>query len=236
MTAHLLANRPAEPVVQFQEQIDDLMLEAKNYLDGEPIANEQQATAVSSLLSRLRRIGKDADEARKLEAKPFDEGKAGVQAKWRPIADAVDLASSTAKQALAPWLVKVEERQREEAAKLQAEADRIAVVAREKVRGSSGNLEARADAELLLKAAAHTQKEAVRADKAKALAKGGERAVGLRSHFTAEITDAVAFGKWAWEHRRQDYMQFLQTLADQECRHGNRAISGLSVKEERRAV
>jgi hypothetical protein len=60
----LLANMPADPAVLFKEEVDDLLLEARNYLDGEPIANEEQANAVSSLLNRLRRVAKDADEAR----------------------------------------------------------------------------------------------------------------------------------------------------------------------------
>jgi hypothetical protein len=57
-----LANAPLDPATLFGEEIDDLMLEARNYLDGEPIANEQQAEAVSSLLNRLRRVANDADE------------------------------------------------------------------------------------------------------------------------------------------------------------------------------
>jgi hypothetical protein len=92
------------------------LLEARNYLDGEPIANEDQAKRYPALLNRLRRVANDADDARKDEKRPHDEAAKAVQAKWKPILDKADLwRQPTAKQALAPWLQQVEEKQREEA-------------------------------------------------------------------------------------------------------------------------
>jgi hypothetical protein len=92
----------------FAEEIEDLLLEARNYLDGEPIANEEQANAVSSLaepatsrVERCRRSSQGREEA----ARRRGEGCPGEVA---PILDKADLAASTAKQALAPWLAKVE--------------------------------------------------------------------------------------------------------------------------------
>ncbi len=227
-----IPNAP-EPAVLFAEEVDDLLLEARNHLDGEPIANEEQATAVSSLLSRLRRVGKDADEARKAAAKPFDEGKAQVQATWKPITDKAALAADVCKQALAPWLEQVETAQREAADKLRAEADRIAAIAREKVQGSSGNLVDRSDGELLLKAAAATHKEAARADKAKPLAKGGERAVGLVDRFTPELTDSVAALKHYREHQPTELRAWLLEQARQDIRAGKRDIPGFTINHER---
>jgi hypothetical protein len=107
--ATLLSNAPADPATLFKEEVDDLLLEARNYLDGDPIANEQQAEAVSSLLNRLRRVSKDADAARATEKRPHDDAAKAVQAKWKPIIDKADLAATTAKQALAPWLQQVED-------------------------------------------------------------------------------------------------------------------------------
>jgi hypothetical protein len=188
----LLANAPADPAVLFQEEVDDLLLEARNYLDGEDIANEEQANAVSSLLNRLRRVSKDADTARSEEKRPHDERAKAVQAKWKPIIDKADLAASTAKQALAPWLRKVEEQQQREAEVARQEADRLARIAQEAHASASGNLEATEDAERLLKAAAGAQAHATRTSKQKALVKGGERATGLRSVWTPTLTDSCA--------------------------------------------
>jgi hypothetical protein len=128
---------PTDKATLFAEEIEDLLLEARNYLDGEPIANEDQASAVSSLLNRLRRVANDADDARKDEKRPHDEAAKAVQGKWKPILDKADLAATAAKQALAPWLQQVEAKQREEAEAARREADRLAAIAAE-LHASSG--------------------------------------------------------------------------------------------------
>lgn len=232
----LLSNRPADPATLFGEELDDLMIEAKNFLDGKPIETEAEANAVSSLVNRLSRLWKDADETRKVEKRPHDDAAKAVQSRWLPILDKAKLAEKTAKQALAPYLVMVEEKMRRDAEILRENAAKLAEEAARAHRGASGNLDAAEQAEELLRASGEAAKEAARADKQKAHAKGGERAVGLRSYYVADITDPIAFGKWAWEHCRDDYLQFLAGLAEREARRGSNGIPGLQITEERRAV
>ncbi len=231
MTA-LLRNTP-EPFVLFAEEVADLLLEAKNYLDGEPIANEEQATAVSSLLSRLRRVANDADDARKLEKKPHDLAGKAVQAKWAPIIGDADLAASTAKQVLAPWLRQVELQQRAEAESARIEAARLAQEAQEALAGSAGNLTARAEAEALLKTAGAAGKGAAKAAKQKAHAVGGERAVGLVDVYTPELVDPAA----ALAHYRRDQPDglkiWLLEQAAKDVRAGVRVIPGFTIQHER---
>lgn len=235
MNATLLSNRPADPAALFAEEAEDLLLECRNWLDGEQIESEAQANAVSSLLNRLRRLSKDADEARKVEAKPFDDGKAAVQAKWKPILSKADLAASTAKQALAPYLRMVEERLAADAAILRENAAKLAAEAATAHQGASGNLDAAEQAEALLQAASEASKEAARADKAKAHAKGGERAVGLVDNWQATLVDPVA----ALAHYRatvpNELKIWLLDQARQDVRAGARAIPGFDVKNERTA-
>jgi hypothetical protein len=232
----LLANIPSDPAVLFAEEVDDLLLEARNYLDGEPIANEGQADAVSSLLNRLRRVSKDADEARKVEKKPHDDAVKAVQAKWKPIIDKADLAASTAKQALAPWLQQIEEQQRAEAEAARLEAERVAREAQEAHRAAQGDLSAREEAERLLADAEAARKAAAKADKAKAHAKGGERAVGLRSVWTPTLTDPVAALKHYRERTPEDLKIWLVEQAEKDVRAGARSIPGFDVTEARVAV
>lgn len=232
----LLANAPADPAVLFAEEVDDLMIEARNFLDGEPIANEAQAEAVSSLLNRLRRVSKDADEARKVEKKPHDDAVKAVQTKWKPIIDKADLAASTAKQALAPWLQQIEEQQRAEAEAARLEAERLAREAQEAHREAHGDLEAREKAERLLADAAAAQKAAAKADKAKAHATGGERAVGLRSVWTPTLTDSVAALKHYRERTPEDLKIWLVEQAEKDVRAGARSIPGFAIEESRVAV
>lgn len=233
MDTALLSNRTAEPSVLFAEEIDDLLLEARNYLDGEPIANEQQAEAVSSLLNRLRRVSNDADDARKAEKKPHDDAGKAVQAKWKPILDKADLAATTAKQALAVWLRKVEEKQREEAEAARKEAERLARIAAEAHAEASGNLEAAEDAERLLKAAEGAQKFAAHAEKARPLATGGERAIGLVDKFTPILTDACAALKHYRERQPEALKEWLLEQAQKDVRAGARSIPGFTIEHER---
>lgn len=235
MTA-LLANAPAEPSVLFGEEIEDLLLEARNWLDGEPITNEQQADAVSSLLNRLRRVAKDADEARKVEKKPHDEAAKAVQARWTPIISKADLAASTAKQALAPYLRAIEQQQRTEAEAARLEAGRLTEMARQAHQGASGNLGATEDAERLLKAAAAAEKDAVRAGKQKAHSTGGERAVGLRSVWSAALTDSCEALKHYRATKPDQLKAFLLSEAEKDVRAGARSIPGFTITEERKAV
>lgn len=235
MTA-LLSNAPTDSAVLFAEHVEDLLLEARNWLDGEPITTEEQAAAVSSLLNRLRRTAKDADEARKAEKKPHDDAAKAVQAKWTPIISKAELATTTAKQALAPWLKAVEDKQRAEAEFARREADRIAAIAAEAHKTAGSDLQAVEDAERLLKAAAAAEKDAARAEKAKAHAKGGERAVGLRSVWSPALTDACAALKHYRAERPADLKAWLLEQAERDVRAGARSIPGFTISEERRAV
>jgi type IV secretory pathway VirB10-like protein len=235
MTA-LLANAPAEPAVLFAECVEDLLLEARNFLDGEPITNEQQAEAVSSLLNRLRRVSKDADEARKVEKKPHDDAAKAVQAKWTPIISKADLAASTAKQALAPYLKAIEDQQRAEAEAAKAEALRLSQIALDAHHGAVGNMEAIEDAERLLKAAKGAAVHAMRAERAKANVKGGERATGLRSVWTPTLTDSCAALRHYREHQPTELKAWLQGQAERDVRAGARSIPGFEVTEARVAV
>lgn len=233
MMATLLANAPADPAALFSEEIDDLLLEARNYLDGEPIANEEQANAVSSLLNRLRRVAKDADAARAEEKKPHDLAAKAVQQKWKPLLDKADLAVSTAKDALAPWLRAVEEKQRAEAEAARIEAERIAAIAAQAHREAAGNLQASEDAERLLKAAGAARKDVAKADKQKAHATGGERAVGLVDVFTPELTDPVEALKHYRTRNPEGLKAWLLDQAKADVRAGQRTIPGFTINHER---
>lgn len=231
--ATLLANAPADPATLFKEEVDDLLLEARNYLDGEPISSEEQAEAVSSLLNRLRRVAKDADSARATEKKPHDDAAKAVQAKWKPIIDKAELASTTAKQALAVWLQKVEEKQRAEAEAARLEAERLARIAAEEHAKSVGNLEAAEDAERLLKAAVAAEKFATKAEKQRPLAAGGERAIGLIDKYWPELTDPVEALKHYRAAQPEALKAWLLEQAEKDVRSGKREIPGFTIHHER---
>lgn len=62
--------------------IEDLFTQAKGFLDGDPVTSQAVADEIGALLAEIRQAEKAADEARKLENKPFDDGKAEVQERY----------------------------------------------------------------------------------------------------------------------------------------------------------
>jgi hypothetical protein len=202
--------------------IEGLYEEAKNWLDGKPIATKAQADELGKLLDMLRQSRKAADELRAIEKRPHDEAAKAVQAKWKP---------------LVPYLEKVEAEQRAAAAALAEEAARKRREAEEaaaKVRAD--DLEAQAALEAQRKEAANAERAASKADKAKANVAGGARAIGLRSYFHPVITDR----REALMHyikRQPDALEaWLVEQATRDVNAGARSIPGFDIKEERTAA
>lgn len=236
-------NQPPEPTPfeQSKEAIESLFDEAKGWLDGEPIASQGQADDLQKLMRMIQAAAKEADERRKDEAKPFDDGKAAVQARYNPLIQKdrglADMAVAACKKALAPWLIKIEEENRAKAEAARKEADEKAEAAREAMRQRDGhNLEATANAEAAVREAREAEAYARRADKAKASAKGGGRAVTLRDVYTPEITDAVLLARHIWTTHRSDMDAFLTGMVVKLVSSGTHVIPGVVVHHERRPV
>lgn len=247
-------NNPPElsPFEKSQQEITDLFNEAKHWLDGEPIANQEQADMVGLLVQKIRAAIKTADERRTVENKPFDDGKAEVQARYNPlIADTKTtkgkgpMALDVCKQALAPWLAKVDEAKRAEAERLRKEAEEKAAAAAEALAASRSNtadLESREEAERALEQAAKAERFAKKAEKSTAQASGGAgRAIGLRTVYSAEVTDLNA-AAWHFLALCPDEVRpAIQRLADDAVRSAGKAaeslsIPGVVIRAEKKAV
>lgn len=235
---HIGANNPpVDPFDGFSVHITDLLDEAKNHLDGGGVENAGQADAVSALLDMLRKASKDADAARAAEKKPHDDAAKAVQAKWKPLLDRAELAMTTCKSALAPWLRKLEDEKRAlaEAARKEAEA-RVAAAAEAIRQANASDLAAREQAEALVQEAARAEQAAHRAEGDKAHAKGAARATGLRSYFTPVLIDPKAALQHYVTTNPQAIKDYLLTLAKADVQAGKRQIAGFTITEERRVV
>lgn len=232
-------NNPPEPTPfeLARNTVDALYEEAKHWLDGQPIANPQQADSVSLLMDSLRRAEKEADEARKAEAKPFDEGKAEVQARYNPILKRAKTGVEGCRAALTPWLRKVEDDKRE-AARLERErAEQARQAAETAIRAAApDDLEARERAEELVSDAKRAAASANRAEKDRAQAMGGTRATALRSDWVASLADPFAAAQHYWGTNQEACEAFFLSLAEADVRAGKRQIPGVLVTEEKRAV
>jgi hypothetical protein len=242
MTAEPIHLTNATPFDLIAEHLEDLIAEARNFADGEPVSNQGQADAVSALIENLRIAAKDADAERVRENKPHDDAKAAVQAKYAPlIADPknknpgkVWKAIDALKACLQPYLAKLDAEKREAERVAREAADKAAKDAADAMRAAAANdLKAREEAEALIADAEAAAKLAKAAAGDKAHATGGSRAMGLRSVWKAELKDAQIAAGFFWKRDPSVFNAFLQKLADEDVRAGKRSIPGFDVTEVR---
>ena len=227
-------NNPPTPFDLSKQAIEDLYDEAKQWLDGEPVSTEDQASALNTLQSRIRDAAKDAEKNRKDEAKPFDDGKAEVQARYKPIIAKAEQADSAVKAALKPYLLALAKKQDEEAQRARLEAMVKQQQAIDAMRArQADNLQSREEAERLVREANEADAAANKAEKAKAHAKGEGRATALRTVHRAVMIDNKEAAAWVWVEHNSELMEFVQSLADKAIRAGKRSIRGFNVIEEK---
>lgn len=235
-TAVLGHNNPPEPTPfeAVSAEINDLYGEAKLWLDGEKVTTQEQADALNTLETRIRKAAKTAEENRKAEAKPFDDGKAEVQARYKPVIAKTDEAIAAIKAALKPYLVELARQQDELARKAREEADKKRAEALAAVAARDGaNLESREEAEKKIAEAKAADEAARKAASVKAHAKGEGRATGLRTVKRAVMIDQREAAAWVWNERRADLMDFIHDLAEKAVRAGATEIKGFDIVEEK---
>lgn len=224
------ANNPPA-YLQVFEEIDDLFMEAKNWADGEPIADEAMHDTISSLRDKIHDAGKRADEMRVEEKKPHDDAAKAIQDRYNPYIQPkkgkVDLAKAALGDLLAAWRKRVADEKAAEARRKQEEAARLAAEAQAAMRASSGNLEARVDAEELLVHAKAVEKDAKRADKA------ATTGLGLRTVWRAELVDEAAALDHYYPLYREEFLGMVRGYADADARSGVRVIPGFRVYDEK---
>ncbi len=226
------------PLETHTVNISDIYGDAKLWLDGTKVENQAQADDVTRLLDMARNASKAADAQRKVEAKPFDDGKKKVQADWTPLIAKADKVESAAKATIADWLRREGERQRKEAADARAIADKAAATALQESRAAatSGDLGALEAAEALLKEAKSANREATRGEAARPTEKveGMARAVSLRTVWDVALADAVEgetsastlLARWAFSRDPQRCLDLFMQMAREEVRSGVRSIPG----------
>lgn len=221
--------------------IEDLYLEARNFCDGAPIETQAQADEVGRLLGLIREAENAAEESRKAEAKPFDDGKLEVQTRYNPLIQKdkgkTALASNACKSALAKWLFKVEAEKQAKArvAAQAAEEARLKAVAAAR-EAAPDDLGAQEQAAALFDDAQDAAKAAKSAGNDRAQAGGLNRAVGLRSYWSAEIVDLKEACRYFWANDPEAFRPLIQQLAGAAVTISKRDMPGVKAVKERRAV
>lgn len=233
---HLGANGgpPLDPFEAASTEINDLYDEAKNFADGEPIASAEIAEAITKLHDSLHEAGKRAEALRVAEKKPLDDAVEACQAKWNPLVQPKRGRVALGKEALAalltPWRARIAEEKAARAAAAAEEAARLEVEATAAIRASSGNLEAREQAEEILATAKEAKKFAKREDKR------ATTGTGLRTVWVTEIEDAEKALDWAFAESPERFTALALELAEGAVRTGRRSLSGFKVEERKVAT
>lgn len=237
-------NAKTEPktFAEIKAHIEDLYLEAKNWLDGKPIETQPQADEVSRLKGMIVEAAAQAEKMRRAENEPFDTGKAEVQARYAELISDTKglrgktvLARAACERALTPWLVKLDKERQAvaEAARAEAEAKRKA--AEEAAR--SADLRRSEQAEEIFAAAKAADREATSIERGRAAVGGGEyRRTILRDNWTAELTDGMAALRHLWQTRRADLEAFALRCAMEDVRAGKREVPGFRIWNDQRAA
>jgi len=87
MTPDRLHNNPPDPIDEALAPYGDAIAEAQNWLDGEPIKNEDQLKATDALLKTIKGALKDLNAARDEATKPLHEVWKAEVARWKPTQD-----------------------------------------------------------------------------------------------------------------------------------------------------
>ena len=202
-------NMPPCPFADHIANVGKLMKLATGTLTGD-ITTQAQCDQVESLLSDVKDAANALEETRKAEKAPWDVGKKAVQDIANPLAKKLDAIADSAKAAKTPFLAAqkaerdaLEQRKRDEAAKLLADAQSLRAEA------------PRADLEASLAADELLEKARIATATANKVAKVAK---GTRTIWSMRITDALLVGKWLWQNRRDDYFAALYELAKKEAR------------------
>ncbi len=227
---------PKTPFEIAEDRIETLHVEATNWLDGDAIENQGQADAVSRLLSDARKARKEADTARKIENAPFVTGKAEVQGRYNPLLKRADIIADLCKKVLAPFLARIDAEKKAAAEQARKDAEEATAKAQEAfAKADPTNLDAREEAERYADDAKVADAHAKSAAKDKGAAKGGQRAVTLRSVFTGSITDLTACARHYWATDRDALEALIAEMVRRDVRAGKRDIPGVEITEEKKA-
>ena len=224
--AAVIGHNAPPPEAEIFTEINDLYDTAKDFCDGEAIADAATADAVTKIMQDIHAAGKKADELRVVQKEPHLKASRAVDALFKPSLDKVKLGKDACAALLAPWRTKLAREAAELAAAIRAEAERKTAEAQAAMQASAGNLAEREVAEYAAKEAKALTAQAKKAEAAP---------TGLVTRWVAEMEDASAALEWAYGRDATRFNELAQEMANEAVRHGVRVIAGFAVKETKEA-
>lgn len=219
-------NNPPDPIDTALAPFGDAIEEAQNWLDGQPIENEEQLRATDELLKTIKTAIKELNAARDEATKPLHEAWKAEIARWKPTQDDLERISKGIVAAQDPF-------KRALAAKKEAEK-RAAWEAAEKARkaaeeaalsAKASDIEAQRDA---AEKAALAQRAAEEAS-----AKQKDKVKGMRTVHLYEIEDHRAALHWIAQNDREAMTAFIEAYVAKN--HRDAEIAGVRRWTEKEA-
>jgi hypothetical protein len=219
-------NNPPDPIDTALAPFGDAIEEAQNWLDGQPIENEEQLRATDELLKTIKTAIKELNTARDEATKPLHEAWKAEIARWKPTQDDLERISKGIVAAQDPF-------KRALAAKKEAEK-RAAWEAAEKARkaaeeaalsAKASDIEAQRD---VAEKAALAQRAAEEAS-----AKQKDKVKGMRTVHLYEIEDHRAALHWIAQNDREAMTAFIEAYVAKN--HKDAEIAGVRRWTEKEA-
>ena len=219
-------NNPPDPIDEALAPHGDTIDEAQNWLDGEPIENDEQLKATDKLLKALKLALKDVNAARDATTKPLHEVWKAEVARWKPTQEDLDRMIKGIIAAQDPYkkmLAAKKEEERREAWKA-AEAAREAAE-RAAMQANASDIEAQREAAEMA-AQAQAAKEA-------ASVKQKDTVKGMRTVHKHQIDDYRSALHWIVKHDRDATTAFIEAYVAKH--HRDAQIDGVTSWQEKEA-
>jgi hypothetical protein len=220
----------ARPYDIDKQTIEDLFEEARQWLaDDTPIAESAEAEGLERMLEMARAAKSAADENRKVENKPFDDGKKEVQARYNALFGQADLIINGVLKRLTPWRNKLAEEQRLAAAAVAEEAERARKQAERTTIMAGSDLGAQHIAKEAGETAARLEKTAARLEK-----KAGT-GLRMRTVWKFDFSDIKKAIAHYYREEPELMEKFIRERIAADSHLGRRNVPGVIYIEEKEA-
>jgi hypothetical protein len=206
-------NGSPDPIDTVMGQYDDIITEAQNWADGEPVTTEAQMLAVDELLKSFKTYKSKLADAAKERTDPLHKAWKAEVAAVKVYTDDADRIQAALVAAVAPFKAKLaaeKEAERkaawEAAQAAQREAEAKAAAAR------ASDIDAQREAAAAQQAAMDAQKAASAAQK--------DTVKGMRTVWHHEITDHRALLHWIAKNDRDAVTRFVEQYAAAHHKQG----------------
>lgn len=237
-------NNPPEEMTPFtaaSQRVTELVETANVWLASvKEIGDTDTAVACQGFLDQVSAESKAVETDRRTEKKPHEDAAKAVDTKYRPLSTRLDTIKSLLLPLKTGWLQKEQARKDAEAKAAREEADRLRKLAEEAAAAATQNttVEAVIAVDEINASAKQSEAAARRIENSKAQVRSnfGTRASGLRTYWSAKITD---FDKALMHYKRDPRVrELIQSLADADARAMKDEINvpGVESVSEQRAA